>query len=262
MRMVKCFAAGALLVVCLSAQTTPAKPQDGGQQKDDSQKTQNSQSLPPGPVGLQPLLGGGAKVDGAANPGARDASAPADPNRMAAPDANTAAGGDPGKAPVDAKVYVIGAEDVIHVLVWNQANLSGDFVVRPDGRFSMPLIGDVQAADRTPEQLGTEIEQKLKDGHYLLEPNVSVGVNQVNSKKYFIDGEVNRPGAYPLVVPTTIMEALVNAGGFRDFANMKNIKILRSGGREILKFNYKDVSKGKHLEQNKLLEPGDHIIIP
>lgn len=254
MRMVKCFVAGALSVLCLAAQTTPAKAQSDEQQKNGSQKTQN---LPPGPVGLEPMLDGGTKAGGAAN--ASGASAPADPNRMATPPSG---GASAGKVPVDTKAYIIGAEDVIQVRVWNQPNLSGDFVVRPDGRFSMPLIGDVQAADLTPEQLGSEVEKKLKDGHFLLDPNVNVGLTQVNSKKYFIDGEVNRPGAYPLVVPTTIMEALVNAGGFRDFANPKKIKILRDGGKEILKFNYKEVSQGKHLEQNKLLQPGDHIIIP
>jgi polysaccharide export outer membrane protein len=91
-------------------------------------------------------------------------------------------------------------------------------------------------------------------------PEVTVGVERVNSKKYYITGEVNRPGAYPLLVPTTVLEGLVNAGGFRDFANTKKITILRGSDR--LKFNYKEVTKGKKMEQNIVLQNGDEIIVP
>jgi polysaccharide biosynthesis/export protein len=90
---------------------------------------------------------------------------------------------------------------------------------------------------------------------------VTVGITGIHSKKYFIEGEVGRPGAYDLTVPTTVMQGLVNAGGFKDFANRKKIVILREGGKTVLHFNYNDVSKGKHLEQNILLQPSDHIII-
>jgi polysaccharide export outer membrane protein len=200
-------------------------------------------------VGLQPALNP-ARTDTEGKP-PTDA---ADPNKMAEPAAPPAKG-----APVDAKSYVIGAEDVLRILVWNNHDLSGEFVVRPDGRISMPLIGDVQAADRSPGQLGAEVAQKLKDGKILLSPNVSVQIVAVHSKKFYIEGEVNKPGAYDLVVPTTVMQGLVNAGGFRDFANQKRIVIWRDGGKKVFYFNYKDVSRGKHLEENVLLEPGDHI---
>lgn len=249
MRMVLCFAAGVALVLSLAAQTPPAKPA----QSDQQQKASSPQSLPPGPIGLQPALDSPAKADAGEKPPA-DA---ADPNKMAAP----AGAKTPAAAPVDSKSYVIGAEDELRILVWNQAGMSGDFIVRPDGRISMPLIGDVQAADETPEQLAAEIVGKLKDGKILLDPNVSVQIAAVHSKKFYIEGEVNHPGAYDLVVPTTVMQGLVNAGGFRDFANEKKIVILREGGKTVLHFNYKDVSRGKHLEQNVWLIPGDHIIV-
>jgi len=248
MRMVKCFAVGAVAVLCLDAQTPTAKPAESAQQ----QKSEQSQSLPPGPVVVQPPLAASEKGSETKAP-----SEAADPNKMAAP----AAGKATGATPVDSKSYSIGAEDALRILVWNQAGMSGEFVVRPDGKISMPLIGDVQAADRSPEQLGAEITQKLRDGKILLEPNVSVQIAAVHSKKFYIEGEVNRPGAFDLVVPTTVMQGLVNAGGFRDFANEKKIVILRDGGKTVLHFNYKDVSRGKHLEQNVWLLPGDHIIV-
>jgi polysaccharide biosynthesis/export protein len=160
--------------------------------------------------------------------------------------------------PVDPKAYVIGPEDVIFVDVWREPANSGHFTVRPDGKISLPLIGEVQAAGMTPIQLGSTISQSLQ--RILTHPEVTVGIDRVNSKKYFIQGEINRPGSYPLVVPTTVLEALVQAGGFREFANTKKIIILR--GSERLKFNYHDVTKGKHMDQNIRVEPGDQIIVP
>lgn len=158
----------------------------------------------------------------------------------------------------DSKAYVIGPEDLLLIKVWRDAELSGQFPVRPDGKISMPLVNEVQAAGLTPEQLSQAITKNLTK--YLTQPEVSVAVLAVNSKKYFIIGEVLRPGANPLTVPTTVLEALVNAGGFRDFANPKKIIILRNGQR--LKFNYKEVIAGKKMEQNILLESGDQIIVP
>jgi polysaccharide export outer membrane protein len=163
----------------------------------------------------------------------------------------------PGAAPVDARTYVIGPEDVIFVRVWRDNDVSGQFLVRPDGRISVPLIGDVQAADRTPEQLEKYIAERLSK--FIRDPQVNVGILAVGSKKYFILGEVNKPGAFPLVVPTNVLEALVNAGGFRDFANQSKILILR--GDKHFTFNYKQVTRGKKPEQNLLLEPGDKIIV-
>jgi polysaccharide biosynthesis/export protein len=159
---------------------------------------------------------------------------------------------------IDPKAYVIGPEDVISVNVWREPANSGQFVVRPDGRIAIPLVGEIQAAGLTPERLSAAIAEGLQK--VMTHPEVTVGVERVNSKKYFIQGEINRPGAYSLAVPTSVLEALVNAGGFRDFANTKKIIVLR--GSQRLKFNYHDVSKGKNMEQNIPLLPGDQIIVP
>lgn len=159
---------------------------------------------------------------------------------------------------VDPYKYIIGAEDVLHVLVWREPDLTGDKVVRPDGKISLPLIGEVQASGITPDQLGKDITTALTK--LINSPEVTVSLLAVNSKKYFIDGEVNKPGEYKLVTPTTILEALSICGGFREFAKTGKIRVLR--GTSSLKFNYKEVSHGKKMEQNVLLENGDHIIVP
>ena len=161
-------------------------------------------------------------------------------------------------AAVDPNKYLIGPEDVLFIRVWREPDFTLPAAVRPDGKITMPLVGDVQAGNQTPMQLTKTITELL--GKYLNNPDVNVIVTDVRSKKYYIDGEVLKPGTYLLVTPTTVLEALSNCGGFRDFANSKKIRILRKGN--ILHFNYKDVSKGKNLEQNILVEPGDHIIIP
>jgi polysaccharide export outer membrane protein len=181
------------------------------------------------------------------------AGAAIDPAKMAAPAATKA-------APPSSKVYVIGAEDVLKIVIWNNAPMSGEFPVRPDGAISIPLLGDVTVAEKTPQQVEEDIARRLVDGQLIRDPHVSVGLTAVHSKKYYIQGEVNKPGSYDLVVPTTIMEGLVNAGGFRDFANTRKIRILR--GSQEFKFNYNQVSHGKNREQNIYLEPGDQIIVP
>jgi polysaccharide export outer membrane protein len=190
----------------------------------------------------------------AASPTTQTTATTPDPIKLAAPAAATKA------TPPSTKVYMIGAEDVLRISIWNNAPMSGEFPVRPDGAISIPLLGDVMVAEKTPQQVEEEIAHRLIDGQLIRDPHVSVGLTAVHSKKYYIQGEVNRPGSYDLVVPTTIMEGLVNAGGFRDFANTRKIRILR-GDRE-LHFNYNLVSHGKGREQNIYLEPGDQIIVP
>ena len=160
-------------------------------------------------------------------------------------------------AAVDPNKYIIGPEDVLQILVWREPDLSRIVAVRPDGKITMPLIQEIQAADLTPEQLKKGLVEALLK--YINNPDVTVMVQDVRSKKYYIDGEVGRPGLFPLVTPTTVLEALSSAGGFKEFANQKKIRILRHG--VILKFNYKEVTNGKHLEQNIYLENGDHIIV-
>jgi len=159
---------------------------------------------------------------------------------------------------VDPKTFSLGPEDVIFVRVWREPDLSGQLVIRPDGKITMPLIGEVDANGLAPEGLAKRIGESLSK--YINNPQVLVQVLAVRSKRYLIDGEIFRPGAYPLAVPTTVFDAITLAGGFRDFANKKNITIIR--GKERLKFNYNDVVKGKNLSQNVLLQNGDKIIVP
>ena len=185
------------------------------------------------------------------------AAAPAsDPVKLAKPNASgekVSSG-----TPIDSNTCVVGAEDVLAISVWHEPELTRQVVVRPDGKITLPLVNELPAAGLTAAQVSESIAQALLK--YMNAPEVNVSVQQVNSKKYYIQGEVLKPGAYPLVVPTTVMEGLANAGGFKDFANTGKIVILR--GSERLKFNYKEVRNGKRLEQNTLLQPGDQIIVP
>ena len=161
-------------------------------------------------------------------------------------------------APVDPKAYVIGPEDILQIRVWREPDLSGPVGVRPDGMISLPLLGDLKAGGLTPEKLAEQIRAGYSK--YVTDPEVMVSVAAVNSKKYFIIGEVQRPGSYPLVVPTRVSEALAIASGFREWANTKEIVIIR--GPKRYKFNYRDFTRGKNLAQDILLENGDHIVVP
>ena len=160
-------------------------------------------------------------------------------------------------AAVDPDKYLVGPEDVLLIKVWREPDFTLPVAVRPDGKITMPLIGEVQAAGDTPLQLTKTLAGLLTK--YLNNPEVNVFVTEVRSKKYYINGEVERTGSFPLVTPTRILEALSHAGGFRDFANTKKIRILR--GDKVYYFNYREVTDGKHLEQNIYLESGDQIII-
>ncbi len=164
-----------------------------------------------------------------------------------------------GKTPeVDPHTYSIGTGDILFVKVWREMDFTGPYTVRPDGKITIPLVGDVQAAGLTPERLGEQLKQALAD--YINNPDVSVSLQQINSKKFFITGEVVRPGEFVLTTPTRVFDALANASGFRDFANKKKIVIIR--GAERIKFNYMDVLKGKDLDQNIYIENGDTIVVP
>ena len=161
---------------------------------------------------------------------------------------------------VDPKTFVIGADDILLVRVWRDAEVSGQVTVRPDGKITLQLLGEIQAAGLTPEALTQAIYDGMSKLKQLEKSEVTVTILQVNSRKYIIQGEISRPGSYSLLVPTTVLEAIGHAGGFREFANEKKILILRNGAQ--LKFNYKDVIHGKNLSQNILLQPGDQIIVP
>jgi polysaccharide export outer membrane protein len=159
---------------------------------------------------------------------------------------------------VNDTTYVIGPRDVLNVIVWEQAPVScQECLVRPDGMISLPLINEVKAAGLTPDELRKNVATRFAEIYR--DPQVSVQVLQINSKKYFVQGEVNKPGEMDLASPTTVMEGLAAAQGFREFAVQKEIIIIR--GDERLKFNYKEVLKGKNLQQNVLLRPGDIIVV-
>ena len=160
-------------------------------------------------------------------------------------------------AAVDPNSYKIGAEDVLEVRVWREADLSGSVRVRPDGKITLPLVGDVQAAGLTPAELQKKAIEAFSQ--ILNSPQVIISVISVQSKKYYVSGQVDRSGPFPLVTPTTVLEAM-SICGFREWAKKSSIVIMR--GNQRLKFDYKQVVKGKHVEQNIQLADGDHIYVP
>jgi polysaccharide biosynthesis/export protein len=159
--------------------------------------------------------------------------------------------------------FVIGNDDVLAINVWKEPDISRSIPVRSDGRISLPLVGEVQAAGRTPLQLEQDIATRLRN--YIAAPEVTVMVQEIKSQKFNIMGQVTKPGSYSLEVATTVLDAIAAAGGFRDFANQKGIYILRqnpTGGESRIAFNYKNVIKGKNPQQNIKLEPRDTIVVP
>jgi polysaccharide export outer membrane protein len=158
--------------------------------------------------------------------------------------------------------YVIGPEDVLKINIWKEPEMSGDVPVRPDGKISLTLLGDVQAAGLTPTQLTTQITDLLKK--YLDDPRVTVTVGAVNSRRVFILGQVGRPGAFPLLPDMTVLQALSTAGGLSLYAATDKIYVLRieNGNQVKLAFQYKQVIKGNKPEQNIVLKSGDTIVVP
>jgi len=181
------------------------------------------------------------------------------PDRVEAPRASNI-GPDATGLPIDPKSYSIGPEDIIKIFIWREPDLSKVAQVRPDGKITMNLIGDLQASGLTPERLAAQLKEAYSSK--LLQPEITVEVIQINSKRYSIVGGVNHPGTFPLVVDTTVFQALNEAGGFREFANKKDITILREKGIR-LHFNYNDFIKGnkKAQDQNILLQNGDTIVV-
>jgi len=159
--------------------------------------------------------------------------------------------------------FVIGNGDVLAINVWKETEVSHVVPVRSDGRISLPLVGEVQAGGRTPKQLETDISAKLKD--YVSEPEVTVIVQEIKSQKFNVLGMVIKPGSYVLTNPTTVLDAIAMAGGFRDFAKKKDIYVLRravDGTQARLPFNYKDVVKGHSSAQNVALQSNDTVVVP
>lgn len=167
-----------------------------------------------------------------------------------------------GSAPVSNKDYVIGPQDVLDVSVWKEPDLTRSLPVRPDGKISMPLLNDVQAAGLTPNQLAQAITDRLKK--YMTAPQVTVMVSQINSQRVYVIGEVTRPGAYSLLPGMNVLQAISSAGGLTLFANSKKIFLLRSEsqGQNKYPFNYKEVVDGKRPDENMALKPGDTVVVP
>ncbi len=197
---------------------------------------------------------------------------PADPNagqKPAASKAKTPAVAQASKpvAPPPAAVppppgYVIGPDDVLSILFRYDKDLTTDVTVRPDGMISLPMLSDVPAAGLTPEQLRDKVAESAK--RFIEDPAVTVIVKTINSRKVFITGQVAKPGPYPLSAPTTVLQLIAMAGGLSEFADEKNVTIMRTeNGKPVsYPFNYKDVTKRKNLKQNIELKPGDTVIVP
>jgi polysaccharide export outer membrane protein len=158
--------------------------------------------------------------------------------------------------------YIIGAQDVLDISVWKEPEVSRVVPVRPDGKISLPLLNDVQAAGLTPSQLAVQITVSLKK--YVTSPQVTVIVTTINSQRIYIIGEVNRPGAFPMLPGMNVLQGLSSAGGFTQFAKTKSIYVLRmeDGKQQKHPVNYKDVVSGKHPDQDISLKAGDTIVVP
>ena len=187
---------------------------------------------------------------------AQDA-APAQPAGGSAPDATTAA------TPVNqaGPEYIIGPEDVLHIAVWKEPDLTASLPVRPDGKISLPLLNDVQASGMTPMQLADSLTEKLKK--YVANPRVTVVVSAINSKRIYLTGEVSHSGAVTMLPNMTVLQALSSAG-LTQFANTKKIYVLRTqnGKQEKMPVDYRKLLKGEKMDQNYVLQPGDTIVVP
>ena len=158
--------------------------------------------------------------------------------------------------------YRLGAEDVLLVSVWKDEQLTREVVVRPDGMFSFPLVGDIQAEDRTVEAIRDDLVKRLTK--YIPNANVSVAVTKIVSYKVYVVGRVNKPGEYLVGHYTDVLQALSLAGGLTPFAAENDIKVMRrvKGTQQSIPFRYGDLRKGKDLEQNIILQRGDVVMVP
>ena len=158
--------------------------------------------------------------------------------------------------------YVIGPEDVLQVTFWRDADMSGEVVVRPDGKISLPLLNDVQAAGLTPEQLRARITERARN--YVDTPNATVVVKTINSRKVFITGAIEKPGVYPLTGGMTVLQLIATAGGLKEYAKSDEVRVIRNvNGQDVrFEFNYGRVVSGRNLKQNIELKPSDTVVVP
>lgn len=162
-------------------------------------------------------------------------------------------------APDRMEGYTIGPGDLLQVVVWKEPELTRDVLVRIDGRATLPLLGDIEAAGRTPEQLAEGITRGLS--RFVNTPRVTVGISQATSARVYVIGQVVRSGEIPLSVPLTVVQALALSGGFKEFARTDSILIV-GRDRDVTPFNYKRFEAGRELQQNVSLKPGDTIVVP
>jgi len=178
-----------------------------------------------------------------------------------APSRTDTSGGTPSVNPVGTS-YIIAPDDVLAIDVWKEAEITRTVPVRPDGKISLPLLNDVQAAGLTATDLAAVIAERLKK--FIANPQVTVIVTTVNSQRIYILGEVPRGGVVPLLPNMTVLQAISSAGGFTQYANQKGIYVLRSENGQQVKypFNYREVVRGVNIQQNIVLKPGDTIVVP
>ena len=158
--------------------------------------------------------------------------------------------------------YLIGPDDILSVIFWRDKDMTTDVVVRPDGKISLPVLNELQAAGLTPEQLRVAVLEAATK--YMENPAVNVVVKQVNSRKVFVTGEVGKPNFYPLSGPMTVIQLLALAGGLNDFAKKSDVAVIRTenGQSKRYRVNYNDIIKGKNMQQNIMLKAGDVVIVP
>ena len=194
-------------------------------------------------------------------PVATPAPAPPPPTTSKVPADSKAATAVPTGVPLPPG-YKIGPDDVLHVMFWRDKDLTNEVTVRPDGRITLPLLNDVVAAGLTPDELRAKLTSEAQK--YVEDPNVTVVVKQINSRRVFITGMVGKPGAYPLAGNMSVVQLISMAGGLSEYANPKKIRILRGepGKQQSLPFNYRDVASGERLDQNVELKPGDTVVVP
>ena len=190
----------------------------------------------------------------AASAGAEQVERTASPTTAATTGAAAAAAPPPG--------YVIGPADVLSIVFWRDKEMSAEVTVRPDGKISLPLLNEIYAAGFTPEQLRDKVTKAAE--RYIDDPNATVVVREINSRKVFITGSIEKPGTFTLAGPMTVLQLIAMAGGLKEYADKSKIVILRSenGTSTGFRFNYKQVVEQKKMGQNIELKPGDTVIVP
>jgi polysaccharide export outer membrane protein len=217
-------------------------------------------------LSLLAVCGGGQVLQAQSRPAPQQpAPAPAPTAKPVAPPApatQTPPAGGTVVPPNTSPDYVVGPGDVLAIIVWRQNDMSAEVVVRPDGKISVPLINDIDVNGLTPLQVQEKITKDAEK--FVQDPNVSVMVKQINSRRVFITGQVARPGPYPLLGTMNVLQLISTAGGLMEYADESKILIMRTEGGKTLTipFNYKEIVNKKNLKQNIDLKPNDTIIVP